>query len=200
MTSHFTPSDKLRPKRMHPNGELLSITINTNDANQYYSWQTYVRAKNCIRTYYNIVQILKHVADITLYPEISKAGRYHMHGTILLNDSFEFYSHVIPLLKAVCNMDIDTIQDPEYWYQYCTKDRYIMESGLEAYGLPYEINNKTLIKRWNTKTIQLKVRINKEIYKEQEEKKTSILQFIEQIKEELDSEHGSIEASDSDAG
>ena len=173
------PAPCIRHKQMHPNGELLSITINTKDSLQYTQYQTVRRITYATRVYYNIVQLLKQIGEVSLYPEISKTGRLHYHGTIKLVDSFEFYIHIIPLIKEVANMDIDTIADPEIWEQYYTKDRLIMLEGMRQYDIPYVLDNDTNIKRWNRDVIKLIFRPGPTIEKKERIYRISILDFIE---------------------
>lgn len=170
----------LRSKQMHHEDEDLTITLNTNDTLQFVQWQTARRIPYALRCYYNISRLLKQVSTFRMYPEISPKGRIHYHGIINLYDSFEFYSHIIPLLNEVCMFEIDTIDDMDYWESYIQKDRNIMEPGLTSHKIPYELTSQINIKKWDTPIINIRKNISKNIYEEEEDFRTSILDFIEE--------------------
>lgn len=92
---------------------------------------------------FNILQCL-HSCDYVLYPEISKLGRIHYHGTIVINDVVEFYVYDIPFLMDRFTFEIDTITDDDKWTKYMTKQQAIMEPYAKTNKTPYKLDSKVL--------------------------------------------------------
>lgn len=81
----------------------------------------------------------------TLFTEISKGGRLHYHGTIMIENIPWFYYHDIPLLKGIGTYEIDTVEDVKIWKQYCLKQRTFMESFCKDNDMTYCINTNGTI-------------------------------------------------------
>lgn len=56
-----------------------------------------------------------------MYLEISKLGRLHFHGYLIIKDILSFFLYFIPALKDISTFEIDTIQDASVWSTYCNK-------------------------------------------------------------------------------
>lgn len=78
------------------------------------------------------VIFLYKCAEYIMYPEISKSGRLHLHGTIRIQDKNEFYIHCIPFLLNKGTVAIVKIENApknakvfEYktWHDYETKQK-----------------------------------------------------------------------------
>lgn len=179
MTSR--PHETAVKHAMFKDGDYISITMNTRDSLQYFNFSTQRRLRYAVRVYYNIARLLTNIGTFELRPELSRGGRLHYHGTLKLYDSFEFHVHVIPILKEVCNLDLDTIDDMAVWKAYCAKDSGTMEPGLTKHALPYELRNDNLdIKKWNTHTITIKHKVSKDIKLQEHDYRQSILDWIEE--------------------
>lgn len=68
--------------------------------------------------------------EYSLFPEISKKGRLHLHGTIRIIDKNEFYINVIPYLLSrgtiaiTLEKEIKTEKNKyKDWLGYCTKQK-----------------------------------------------------------------------------
>lgn len=90
---------------------------------------------------------LKSTCNITLYPEISKLGRLHVHGTIKILKPLEFYLHTIKTLMKHGTFEIDIINDDAKWQEYCTKQKTYLEAECKDYKLPYPITSATIYNR-----------------------------------------------------
>jgi len=169
--------------RMFLNDEVLSITINTKDSLQYYAFQTPQRLECAVRPYYQIGRLLRQVSDFELQFELSKSGRLHVHGTIRFSDICEYYMHLFQVLKDVCNIDIDTIDDLKIWKSYCRKDQKTIEPMFQKYKLPYLLSPTTKYKRWESDLINIRKKIPKSVQILEHDFRNSIMNFIE-IREE----------------
>ena len=171
-------------KSMFKNNIKYAITINTSDGYQYTRYQTPRRLKYACQVYYNIGRLLGQVSVYDFILEISQAGRIHAHGYITFHDSFEYYCHLIHVLKEVCNIKIVEIDDQTIWAQYLIKDRELMEPCLTKRGIPYRYSNKCeTVKRWNKPLISLRQKICKEIKVQEESYRTSIFQYLDAVEE-----------------
>lgn len=68
-----------------------------------------------------------------LYMEISRKGRLHFHGVMLVTDVFKFYYYDVPDLMSFGHCEMDTINGPlgmEYWLAYCTKQHHMIQDFL----------------------------------------------------------------------
>lgn len=103
-----------------------AITINPSDKFQCFD---YMKRMDCFKKLFNEkIRPLVSFGDMCtqLYLEISKMGRLHYHGTIEFQneeDIGEFFLNKIHLLIDRTSFEIDTISDPEIWYDYCTKQK-----------------------------------------------------------------------------
>lgn len=78
-------------------------------------------------------------AHFELFPELSSQGRLHYHGWILfksLENIFWFYKNLYGCQDL--SMEIDTIEDPNKWNDYCRKSekfKFIFKEKLLPYAL-----------------------------------------------------------------
>lgn len=88
----------------------------------------------------------------TLRPEYSPRGRLHYHGTIAFNSRAEiarFYSRLHHMRKK-CQLEIDSIKEPEKWAFYCKKQRDFLKSYSFSKKLKYKINNEIVTQECTT--------------------------------------------------
>lgn len=95
--------------------------------------------------------IFKFTIDVLydLYPEVSKGGRIHYHGWILIKDLVNFQMFDLPWLKlngtfAITFCDID-------WISYVMKDYHLMNRYCKMHNIPYHIVHPSFAssKGWN---------------------------------------------------
>lgn len=82
------------------------------------------------KVYKDIQQLISQFiesAEIEGYLEISRTGRIHMHGWIKFKNIANFYLELPKVLK-LATIEIDTIQDPHKWYDYCTKCNNVLKA------------------------------------------------------------------------
>lgn len=73
--------------------------------------------------------------------EVSSQGRLHVHGRIAVKDIVRFFTVDIRRLQARGTYEIDTIQDPVKWDQYCRKQSENMSEFCTQEGIPYVFKN-----------------------------------------------------------
>lgn len=103
--------------------------------------------KGNVERYIEIVKLLMlHNTMINVYPELSRKGRLHYHGTItftkLLGIS-NFYFQLYNLTDKV-NVLIREIDDGNKWNAYCQKQRDVMEAACIHYAIKYVLNHNNL--------------------------------------------------------
>lgn len=104
-----------------------SITINPNDDYQFFNDIESVRIKKAEN---HIKYIMRKYINIrfSLYIDVSRVGRIHWHGTIMfpfINSIKFFYTEVINELLSKHHIEIDTINDSDKWFHYCTKTAHL---------------------------------------------------------------------------
>lgn len=95
-------------------------TFNLNPQKQCEYDNPIARWNNMYKHIQTLISQFVESAEIEGYLEISRSGRIHMHGWIKFTNVANFYLELPKVLKQ-CTIEIDTITDPETWYEYCTK-------------------------------------------------------------------------------
>jgi len=67
---------------------------------------------------------------IKVNSEFGAYGRWHFHGCIMLTDVMKFYIYDLPKLRKHGALEIDTIEDPDKWEDYCDKEQHLVNSFL----------------------------------------------------------------------
>lgn len=117
----------IAPEDCKPN-TVYAITINPNDKMQHFDlsvvqrWNTFTT-----KISKDFMDELAPFSKYTLYIELSKKGRLHMHGTIEITDVFGFYMRAIPYLCSHTQIEMDTIKDITIWNSYCTKQKLLFK-------------------------------------------------------------------------
>ena len=83
-----------------------------------------------------LYSILRPFASYSLIIEISKKGRLHMHGTIVINDRLGFFLSAIPKLMELGTYKLAKLADRKVWSIYCHKQDYLFD------GYETEITSK----------------------------------------------------------
>lgn len=116
--------NKVRPRNGILNMEDISIhsiyTLTINPENKLQCFNSHTRVNDCLK---ELDHVLFYIKNCELYPELSKTGRLHYHGTIWFNSTDEiinFYLNLPHTLKK-CTIEIDTISNKDVWDDYCTK-------------------------------------------------------------------------------
>lgn len=132
------PVARKEPQVKLHKGVIYSITINPNDKHQYYqspkaNYTSYKDRLKTFKRYWSNMfteMFSLHETDYYLCIECSEpidkptAPRLHFHGWIRFNtiDSINEYLLInLRALQSVANINIDTIEDHDYWYDYCHK-------------------------------------------------------------------------------
>lgn len=118
---------------------LYSITLNPSNDRQ--GWNSCKTSKERIEWVSACMQILMAKIpniQLDLYMEVSRTGRLHFHGTISFNSNDEirlFFVEYIQSWLQLMHIDIDTIEDPEKWYTYCTKCKHLIDVHITTKGV-----------------------------------------------------------------
>lgn len=88
-------------------------------------------------------------STVELSVEISKLGRLHFHGTILLSSLWKFYYYDVPVLMKDGAFEIDTIGKHDEWMAYVHKNKEEMSEMMKAFSLPRTLATKK-VKLQNT--------------------------------------------------
>lgn len=108
------------------NSTSYSFTINPDDKVQYSgSKNRWAKVRKLLME--ELLQYLPYIAELKLYPDLSipsplgggKYPRIHWHGTIKFKDVIAFYTSYPQCSHYM--FDTDTIDDKEYWKEYCKK-------------------------------------------------------------------------------
>lgn len=142
----------------YKNGETYSITICPSDLHQFVSFSRSRKKMNLNQRYNNfrnyIIKCFNDIESIEyrLWFEISevknthsgKFPRLHCHGTITINSVEDFLlKDLYKLQERLNHIDIDSIEDKEYWHKYCIKQQDILPSftPLVSYKMKEEIES-----------------------------------------------------------
>lgn len=88
--------------------------------------------KSSIDALYKVLNKCDAIEELVLYPEHSPIGRLHYHGYINVMDKYHFYSNDIHMLKSFGTFEIDSIDKPDVWLKYCTKNEGYMKPHVVA--------------------------------------------------------------------
>ncbi len=143
----------LKSKIMYAPGA-YSITINLNDAHQYFSKPYRLqKAKSFLNE--QIIYYPTKGLHYCLYCELSEplnntlsinGPRIHFHG-ILFMDSPKAVRYFLLQgwyrLSRYSKFDLDSIGNPEVWHQYCIKQQHIMHTlPLRSGMVLFDVNKK----------------------------------------------------------
>lgn len=137
----------VEPKNLLEKDVYYSMTLNPNDKYQYPGKQD--RMQLFRNTYYGIF-VGWTDTNYLFYTELSEpknvngtiGPRLHLHGFIKFTTNAaikRFLLHEHYKLNRIGIVDIDTIDDQEYWKKYCKKQQHIiMEKPLTNMSKPSE--------------------------------------------------------------
>ena len=141
---HKTNAERTKQThKLYRTGDILSITVSPSDLFQFAvrdndrktekRMQSYTaRSEQFIAYWKSIFRgwiYTNLISEYEMYMEISKKGRLHWHGIIVIKKPHEFahtmyyYNYFSPTEAFI---DVDTIDDLKLWTEYCTKDYDIM--------------------------------------------------------------------------
>jgi len=88
-----------------------------------------------------ITSLFKRLKNIEIVAnlEISRKGRFHLHGRILFLNIINAYAVDLRRLQQHGTYEIDTIKDPVEWNLYCRKQSSLMEPFCEIECIPQSI-------------------------------------------------------------
>jgi len=99
-----------------------AITINPRDERQYFLKP--LRLNLFVDDLNKMLSRWPDAIDYFMQLEVSKTGRLHTHGWVQF-DTYDavakFYVDTLPRLRALTNVEIDTIADSKVWIAYYTK-------------------------------------------------------------------------------
>jgi len=146
MPKHSPRYQPLNPKLINvlvPEKVLLdtwyTCTINLAD--------TYDDINQTIQAYrYFLYKYIKPYVWFKFNPEISKLGRFHLHGRIMFNEQIDivlFYMNLKYISKEAA-MEIDEIKDEKIWEDYCIKQKHIMGPYMLSIKKDYELTHENI--------------------------------------------------------
>jgi len=83
-----------------------------------------------------------HNCEVEIVPELSRNGRWHYHGTILIKHVIKFFVYDMPKLKLMGTYEIDSIESQTKWDEYVFKQKHYMQPYMREEGAPYMIRGK----------------------------------------------------------
>lgn len=107
--------------------EDIKYAFTFNPSDKYQHFRSASRLLNCNK---DLSLIFIHKCyEYELIPEISKSGRFHLHGFITITDKNEFYIHALPYLLDKGTLAIVDLKDPlpkkdlqfDSWESYLSK-------------------------------------------------------------------------------
>lgn len=101
-------------------GTTYAITFNPNDKCQCFGSTDRVSA--VVPTFLNALGTYR-CASYELYPEVSKLGRIHLHGFIIVNDKNLFYVYFIPYILKISTISMKPIDNFFVWMDYLVKQQ-----------------------------------------------------------------------------
>lgn len=141
------PTHKIKINSMLQNDIAYTFNVSPSDSHQYYRSNSLNRFSDFYKSTFQLFK--KYVldyADINLVPEISSKGRIHYHGTIKFKDTVSYHLVGAYHLQQATNIEIDTIDNLDNWHKYMYKDKTLIMPFIKNLHLPYQINNKNILK------------------------------------------------------
>lgn len=129
-------SSKYKLPSMEDMEPYVKYAFTFNPCDQYQHFASYTdRFTKCMSSCREIFTQYIPAVRVVLYPEISKMGRFHFHGTIEICDVLKFYLEGVHDLSVLGTFEIDTIDPKSYdvWDKYCNKQRLIMFTNNKMY-------------------------------------------------------------------
>lgn len=127
--SENSAKNTIKGHRLFRKGDRLAVTISPGMSLQFWkprkSKSFYSPSERKIEFIKYWDKVFKDLAgfDYTFVLETSRFGLLHFHGTVLVKDPF-LTANMFGRLKYFneLNIDVDTIDDPRTWEEYCYKD------------------------------------------------------------------------------
>lgn len=106
-----------------------------------------------VRKYCKWLNMITHLCEVSLYPELSKMGKLHYHGTISFKsilDIAEFYLNVPKFVEqgtVAMKVYFKTEEDDpkltpeEVWTNYMLKQKVYMDALCRKWKVPYHLTN-----------------------------------------------------------
>jgi len=120
--------------------QFYPFTINPQDELQHVGADAQ-RLRLVHRDLSEIISKLRY-SSYDLYAELSKLGRVHYHGTILINDVLQFFIYDIHILKKIGSFKIATYKDegssPKGWETYYMKQATLFKDDQQYHNLYYD--------------------------------------------------------------
>lgn len=124
------------PKNPYIGHNWFTLNICPDDKHQYFGSRTrHTQFKKYIHEL-SLETFRDSKIDYQLHYELStpignftpdyKGPRYHVHGIIRIRNKkglFNWLNYVLPSLLKGNKIEVDTINEPQVWYEYCTKDQ-----------------------------------------------------------------------------
>lgn len=121
------------PQFSSPPPEDMPVSVNFsftfNPSDQYQCWGCVDPKERFKKVHQSISEIFSYFSNSYYtegYLEVSKAGRVHYHGVIRMIDTFCFFMSTIPFLKRYGTYEIDYIESPDTWEEYCVKQQFVI--------------------------------------------------------------------------
>lgn len=98
------------------------------------------------KIYQQKLNLIRHSKiEIITYPEISRNGRLHLHGTIKFLTYLSISEFYLQFLNYPYSIEIDSIDDNKIWDEYILKSKHIMKPLCDKYYLDYRIQTKPIL-------------------------------------------------------
>lgn len=86
------------------------------------------------------------IKEYRFYPEISKTGRIHLHGYMIVNDPIQLAVNIGFIKnRSYINLDLDTVDAVDDWHKYITKDQHLF-NNIEWSENKKDQHNKIILK------------------------------------------------------
>lgn len=101
--------------------EVYAITFNPCDKHQHF--RSGQRVTECMKDIEDSIFYSMTVYTVELYPELSKSGRFHVHGYIRIHDPVAWCLHHAHHLVSRGTLVIKKITEPPEWKKYVKKQK-----------------------------------------------------------------------------
>ncbi len=125
----------LETHKMYRNGDTLSITINPSQQN--FTCNNLNNRLLKFTTYWSGKLEACPASEFEFDLEMSKTGRLHWHGYVIVNDSLELGHWIGKLKELKNNIDLDTVGIIKTWKKYIRKDNEIFKKYTKLYRIYY---------------------------------------------------------------
>lgn len=115
---HFTPVENKT--------YAITVSINPNIYSQSSPVKQFRASKDAV--FLRMAQ--SGVKSCVLYAELTKIGNIHYHGNITFEDMVLWTTKLKRFVETIGNILIKPIEEEDIWFDYCTKEKFLMDKVL----------------------------------------------------------------------